>query len=381
MKDIIPYATLLGCLIVIALGAALLSPSAAPAIQNPTVAQSATTSAPVATTTVEKKPQTQTSAALTKTADAHPAAAASSTPSAADNQAFRVVNPYPFPPTSFDTINTDARGALVNIFCVQVGGALNASISGSGVIIDPRGVILTNAHVAQYILLSDITGLNMSCAIRTGSPARESWKAHVFYMPQAWVDVHAKEILEQKPLGTGENDYALLVIDGSAGSPLPMQFPFMHFETREAVAFTDDAVLVAAYPAGFLGGFEAARDLASISTVTTIKDLYTFSDASNIDVFSLGGIILAQGGSSGGAVVNQWDRLVGLIVTASSGETTSARDLRALSLAYIERSLRATIGVGLSGFLTGDISAKEIDFATNKEPQILEQFLRVIPRI
>src|SRR3989344_8595044 len=54
------------------------------------------------------------------------------------------------PVVSFDEINRKTREALVNIICTsRRGGAFNL-ISGSGVVIDPRGVILTNAHLGQY---------------------------------------------------------------------------------------------------------------------------------------------------------------------------------------------------------------------------------------
>ncbi len=51
------------------------------------------------------------------------------------------------------TLNTSAialRTALVNIICYAPANGVLHSISGGGVMIDPRGIILTNAHVAQY---------------------------------------------------------------------------------------------------------------------------------------------------------------------------------------------------------------------------------------
>src|SRR3989344_1157804 len=65
----------------------------------------------------------------------------------------RIPNPYQFPPQKFDVINERARPTLVNILCGARSGTFRP-ISASGVIIDPRGVILTNAHVAQYFLLA-----------------------------------------------------------------------------------------------------------------------------------------------------------------------------------------------------------------------------------
>ena len=51
---------------------------------------------------------------------------------------------------SFSKINEVTRDAIVNIFCTTKSGGSFKPITGSGVVIDKRGIILTNAHVAQY---------------------------------------------------------------------------------------------------------------------------------------------------------------------------------------------------------------------------------------
>src|SRR5581483_7670669 len=77
------------------------------------------------------------------------------------------------PELSPETVNATLRSSLVNILCTTVGGGLFRPISGSGVIIDTRGVILTNAHVAQFFLLKDYPFKNnIQCVVRTGSPAQ-----------------------------------------------------------------------------------------------------------------------------------------------------------------------------------------------------------------
>ena len=76
------------------------------------------------------------------------------------------------PAVSFSTINEVTREALVNVFCTTKSGGSFKPTTGSGVIIDERGVILTNAHVAQYYLLEDYLVEDfVSCVIRTDSPA------------------------------------------------------------------------------------------------------------------------------------------------------------------------------------------------------------------
>lgn len=266
----------------------------------------------------------------------------------------RIQDPYPTPPESLDTINTDSRAALVNILCEPQGPSSLDPISGSGVIIDPRGIILTNAHVAQYVLLSETPQINLQCVIRTGSPAQATWTASVLFIPPIWVHEHANEILQSHPEGTGEHDYALLYITGAVnGGQLPTQFPYLPFDTRPAIAFPGDEVLVASYPAELVGGINAQYHLYADSSFTTIKQLLTFSSGTP-DVVSLGGVIEAQGGSSGGAVVNEWGRLVALIATTSSGTTTADRDLRSIALSYINEDLQAQSGQDLSVFLQAD---------------------------
>lgn len=295
----------------------------------------------------------------------------SSTPA---NEVARIQNPYTTPAESFDEINTDARAALVNILCQPQGGSLQP-ISGSGVIIDSRGVILTNAHVAQYVLLSESPQVDLTCSIRTGSPARAQWKAVVLYIPPVWVNQHASEILDQHPTGTGEHDYALLFITGSVdGSPLPAQFPYVTVDTRPAIAFPGDQVLVASYPAEFIGGIAAEYALYANSSVTTVKQLLTFvSDTP--DLLSLGGVIEAQSGSSGGAVLNAWGRLVGLIATTSGGATTADRDLRAIAISYINTDLEAQSGQSLNTFLSGDPASEAQGFSNTTAPSLISLYI------
>jgi hypothetical protein len=82
-------------------------------------------------------------------------------------------------------------------------------------------------------------------------------------------------------------------------------------------------------------------------------DLLTFpTTANSLDILSIGGSIVAQKGSSGGAVVSQNDgTLIGIIVTTSIEDTTGERDLGALTLTHINNSLVRDIGVGLASLL------------------------------
>jgi Trypsin-like peptidase domain len=284
-------------------------------------------------------------------------------------------NPYPFPPQPFEVINENARNALVNIVCGPQSGTMQP-ISASGVIIDPRGVVLTNAHVAQYVLLSQSPKIDLVCKVRSGSPATFKWKVTTLYIPPAWVNAHVKDINNPKATGTGQHDHALLLLtetlEGDPIGPLPFLVP----DSRETIAFEGDQVLVASYPVEFIGSATQSAFYA-VTSLTQIRKLLTFVQQT-VDLLSLGGIIGAQGGSSGGAVVNQWGRLVGVVVTTSAGATTGERDLHALTLSYISRDLAAQSKVNLEGILSTDVRAAAESFGEILAPQLISKYLEVL---
>lgn len=279
----------------------------------------------------------------------------------------RIENPYHFAAPPIETLKAEARAALVNILCQTTGGPVKP-ISGSGVLIDPRGIILTNAHIAQYVLLSENGAFKLTCTIRTGSPARAAWKAAVLYIPPVWVSVHAPEINAPNPIGTGEHDYALLVVTDSVA-----EFPYLPFDTRERIGFTGDQVIAASYPVESTGPLATENDLITVLSPTTISQMLTFT-ARSVDLLSVDGIAEVQGGSSGGAVVNPWGRLIGLLVTASVTTTTAARDLHALTLNYIDRDMVKQTGKNISDFLDGDISAMLNNFNAMSLGPLLQQY-------
>lgn len=291
------------------------------------------------------------------------------------------VTPPPAPSTptlSEQTLNTLARNAIVNILCItKASGPLN-SISASGVIIDPRGTIITNSHVGQYFLLRDYPSPNfVECTIRTGSPAQPKYTAELLFLPPSWIADNAQKINQSKPTGNGEHDYAFLRITGTVNPniPLPATFPFLPVSTTPAD--TGDSILAAGYPAGFLGGIAVQKDLYASSAVTTVGDVFTFG-ADTIDLFSLGGSIVAQQGASGGAAVSQSGALMGIIVTATQAPDTASRDLRAIESSYIIRDFKKEAGVSIQEYLGGDTALEAQDFNERIAPALTQKLINVI---
>ena len=121
----------------------------------------------------------------------------------------------------------------------------------------------------------------------------------------------------------------------------------------------------------------ATANLYAVSSVTTIKTLLTFETGS-VDLFSVGGVIEAQGGSSGGAVVNQWNYLVGIITTTSEGATTGERELHIITLDYINRDMSLQAGMSIGETLSGDVWQRLQQFEKNEAPGLTEKFLNQI---
>lgn len=273
----------------------------------------------------------------------------------------------PEPTPDFEKINTDSRKTIINIFCTTKNNELSP-ISGTGVIITGGGLILTNAHIAQYLLLKDFREKDyLKCIGRTGSPAYPKYNLELVYISPNWVSVNKTLLKEQNPKGTGEDDFAFLRITGSIdSSKLPDFLTFIEPNVREIID-KGEPVLLVSYPAGFLGGLSIIKDLNVVSSITTVQDVFTFKEGT-IDVLSVGGTIVSQKGSSGGLVVDKNTSLIGIITTSSDGETTSSRGLNAITLSYINKVMEKEIGMNLKNFLFIDHANYAEDFLINKAP-------------
>lgn len=274
-------------------------------------------------------------------------------------------------------LNDTVRGATVNILCTSKSSGPLKPLTASGVLIDPRGVILLNAHTAQYFLLQDYPKPgSISCVIRTGNPARPAYQARLLYIPPEWIEENRAGLVQDNPLGTGENDFGLLLITGIVTgadlTPLPtLSFADSDEDIDRSVTIPH---IIAGYAAGFLDGALVQKDLYLSSSVTLINSIFTFDDTT-VDLMSLGGSVVAQKGSSGGPVVSQESqKLVGLIVTTTTADKTGDRDLRAITIAHISRAMQKFTGKTLGQFLNQDLSSYADSFAQNVAPT-LKQYL------
>tara|TARA_B100000745_G_scaffold294549_1_gene237650 strand:+ start:11924 stop:13102 length:1179 start_codon:yes stop_codon:yes gene_type:complete len=306
---------------------------------------------------------------------------AEATPVAAPIPKEEITPPAPsYIPKDLEVVNAQVQKALVNILCIADPISPVGSISGSGIIIDPSGTILTNAHIAQTLLLKDYPSKDaISCTIRTGSPATPAYKAELAYISPLWVVDNKEAIIQENPVGTGKDDFALLAVTGpSEFGEMPESFPYIPMTFDEAAV--GDVVISAGYPASFLSADAIRRNLVQISAAGIVEDVFTFLQTTP-DVLSLGGVPLAQQGASGGAVVRSDGSLLGLVVTSSLEENTQERDLRAISTGHIARSFAIQHSANFGAFATGNITPEYENFTANVAPQLTELLLTVLGEI
>jgi len=260
---------------------------------------------------------------------------------------------------SFDSAANTLRGALVNIICYAPAGSDLHSSSGSGVIIDPRGIILTNAHVAVPFLFEN---KGVSCIIRTGSPAHDAYTAKLMFISPTWVSGNAVLFGTENPSGTGEYDYALLAITGSAPSAQNASF-FPAIPLSQQVPSVGDGVAIASYAAQFLDSSQIQSGLFPTVVFGSIKDIFTFG-TNSVDIVALGGSAAAQEGSSGGGVVNESGNLIGIITTSTVTGDTSTRNVNAITAPYVRRAYQSETGASFSSLVSQNPIAAAAAFSS-----------------
>lgn len=277
----------------------------------------------------------------------------------------------------------DPLQAIVNIYCTSITSRQIRTTTGTGFFVHPSGVIMTNAHVAQFLLLekSGVFG-DTDCVIRNGSPASPRYKAELLYIPPAWVKANASLVDAKAPSGTGERDYALLYVtsDMDGTTILNSNFPSLALNTDLLPrSVTESNVVASGYPAGALLRDGTDTELLARTAATTISELYTFG-SNYADVFALRGSIIGEQGASGGPVVNAEGKVIGMITTRGDDARDGAGSLRAITVSHINRTITQETGFSLSSNLSGDLPSKASIFTTTMAPFLTELLVAEVGR-
>lgn len=275
-------------------------------------------------------------------------------------------------PTAPETHATDLADAIVNILCVYETDEYRRTISGTGFMISKDGVILTNAHVAQFLLLKNSSSVkNASCTVRVGNENSNSFPAGLLYISPTWIIEYADIITSEDPRGSGENDFALLYLTDLDEEASP--FPFIPVSVDPITEqMTGRTVILVGYPSPEEGS--VSEGFARRIATTTIDNVYTFGSGS-ADVLSLNESILGHKGASGGPVIDYSGKAIGVISTKDTGTTK----LNAITTVYIDRRMREETGFDLHSTIQGDLTARAKLFNETVSPilgEIINQSLR-----
>lgn len=262
-----------------------------------------------------------------------------------------------------------AIDAIVNIYCTFTTDTHIRTTTGTGFFVSNQGVIMTNAHVAQFLLLEHSGALGEAdCTIRAGSPAAPRYTAELLYLPPAWVTEHASLINAAAPTGTGERDYALLYVTATTETDtLPASFPALPLATDLLPhSIVGSSITAAGYPAG-TPGQDTATNLLAASATTSISELFTFG-SNYADVIALRGSTLGQQGASGGPIVNSDGAVIGMITTRGNDTKDGAGSLRAITLSHINRTITEETGSSLETNIATNIKTRADAFTATMAP-------------
>ncbi len=259
--------------------------------------------------------------------------------------------------------------AIVNIVCIQITDEYKRRVSGTGFFISSRGVILTNAHVGQFLLLTDIDDFGeTTCSATTGQEDAPTYNVRLLYLSPTWLLEHASLINDNAPRGTGENDFALLFVTSVTNEELPSS-NFAHLPPATSAlskALKDDTVILVGYPKE-----DGAKVGKRAVATTTVTNLYTFGGG-YADIISLDSSPLGYTGASGGPVIDHFGRSIGVITTKEAGTTI----LNAITMAHIDRSIKSETGVDLISILQGDLDQRATLFNETISPVLQEILIK-----
>ncbi len=239
--------------------------------------------------------------------------------------------PVPRVKLSQQELYNKAQTRIVNFFC-QEGGQVRTA---SGIIISPKGYILTNAHVTEGF------DSNFECLIRQGSPARNLGYAKPVMFPQTYAQATQKE--QQL-----KNDAAIWKLTRGPGDPpglpLPNSFPYYEIDPNFYPEIGQPLVTFS-YPAELLGYETLLKSLYMLfgeATVSQMDQNFILSSTS----------LSSQAGSSGGIMVDVYTgEMVGLIFAVSQEKQINQRNLLSLNNNSINRIVQTEIGLSLQNFL------------------------------
>lgn len=269
---------------------------------------------------------------------------------------FSILNPEK------DSVENRIKKSVANIYCIRRVPQGIEKIVGSAVAIDPKGLFLTNAHVAVYIALEESTySKDVSCFLRTGSPAKKAYDIQIVYFPKKWAEANKNFFSISSPTGSGEKDYALVRISEALTSDSSLlQFSYLNISPNSLQK--NDTGYLAGYPANFFDSSLLDSALYEATQKISIIDAINFGEI--IGAVFTSPTSLAYKGSSGGALTTESGELAGIIF-ATGEDYLGQKNIQAITLPYIKKDILDDSGKNLNWYIKNNKTEAE-NFATNE---------------
>jgi len=202
--------------------------------------------------------------------------------------------------------------------------------------------------------------------VRTGSPARRAYIAEPIYVSPSWIKNNPNTLKTTSPEGTGEDDFALLGITGTATStPVPSSFPAISLAQDDPTP--NEQVAIGSYGAEYLTSSELNYSLYPILVFGSIQNRYTF-DTDTVDLISVQGSAASQEGSSGGGMIDAQGHLIGTITTSSISGAIASRSLNAITIGHMRRSYTVDTGQDLDNVIASEsIQDRIVNFKSESD--------------
>lgn len=256
------------------------------------------------------------------------------------------------------------KNVVVNTICTRKQGNAVTVSTGSGVIVSSEGVVLTNAHVAQFFIIQDHDNNVIDCSVYKESAPSFGYKAEILYVSPDWIFENYKTISQLNAVGTGEEDYAFLHITGSTNPtlPIPSSFPYANVDI-EIKPEKGDPVIAAGYPGAPSSLAEISKSGKLQVDSIYIDDVFTFGPG-NIDIITTGKTHVGAKGASGGGIFSGQDvnksNLIGTIST-TQGVNGDAH-INAITSSYINRDIIKDTGKNINYYLRNNLTKKSNSF-------------------
>ncbi|MBI4132291.1 MAG: trypsin-like peptidase domain-containing protein [Candidatus Sungbacteria bacterium] len=238
--------------------------------------------------------------------------------------------PPPSPSLTNQQFYERYAGAVVQVFC----RTQREIFAASGVIVNERGLVLTNAHVAEIVRASGAE----NCRARHENPASEFAKLEIVFI--------ADTSLKIADTAVSQRDVAFLRLIEPTES-----FRFAPI----AVGFVERGItlLTLGYPSEFLESISTTQHSNLVFSSLRVDDYVDVDgNAATAEAYDSKGGIALQQGSSGTALFTPSGEVVGLIFATTKGATTADREGIALTTPYIDKIMRLEAGEGLVEFIT-----------------------------